>query len=190
MELGSPPEMVRATRCTLDSEPRSAAQRRSMLKWNRLVIQTRSTSGPRRVTAATTTRHHCGTVHAKWSGTPTWTTTAIGSQIRTMGMCGIRESPQDGPRITMDIGHGLIRGDGLGSTMPAGDTRHFITVAGSRSADAGDGFLDLVKSDRFTLPRWSRSWGGLASESAAMSRGFLWARAKFTCRRILSVVDM
>lgn len=49
--------------------------------------------------------------------------TAIGSLLRNTAMSGTPELTRAGLRITTDIGHGLILGDGLGWTMRAGDMR-------------------------------------------------------------------
>lgn len=147
------------------------------------MLRMSSTAGPILASAVMKIHRRPGIAHAGWSAIPISTTTANGNPHRITAICGSRESMRDGLRITMDIGHGSILGDGPGWTMSPGDTRRSTMADGRTGMTAGDGCRGHEKSVRYTLPLWLRSsaehlWQG------RRSRGFRSVRAKFMCLRI------
>ena len=85
--------------------------------------------------------------------------TAPGSRRPMRAMCGRQAASRStGRPITTAIGFGLHPGAGPGLTLPPGDLRLFITVAGQPSAAAGAGCPGLEATVRCTPRRLSPGW--------------------------------
>src|SRR5215470_6352560 len=100
-----------------------------------------STIGVIGATTGSTMRSRADTSPAMSLGMTISTTTAIGVPIPTTAMSGFHASRAIGLLIERVTGHGSIPGDGPGSMMSHGATRHFIMVAGYRLRAGGDGSL-------------------------------------------------
>src|SRR5580692_4144199 len=108
---------------------------------------------------------------------------------RKMEWCGcptVRR--QAGRRITLDIGFGLIPGDGPGWMMHRGVLPRSTMDVGRIPADFGAGFRVLCRRGQCTHRHW---WPGLVAARWEVEwAGLRWVRAKFMCPPITPVPPM
>src|SRR3954469_5326600 len=137
-----------------------------MLTYSNWKIRISSIAGAPTANAAIRIRHPRAIALARLWASKISTTTATGSPRQSTGMCGIRELLPGGRLTTKVTGHGLIRGDGHGSTRINGDMPPSTTGVGLSSAAAGAGSRDPAKFVRCTRLPWLRSSVELELESA------------------------
>src|SRR4051812_3585498 len=116
-----------------------------MLMYSNWKIRISSIAGAPTANAAIKIRHPRAIALARLSALKISMTTATGGPRQSTAMCGIRELLSGGRLTTKVTGHGLIRGDGHGSTRINGDMRRSTTGVGLSSVAAGAGSPDRVK---------------------------------------------
>src|SRR5215831_9206420 len=100
-----------------------------MRKSIRLATKTNLIGGAMTASGATKIRPQRVIVRARWLDSKISMSMVRGDLLLSTETSGIRESRPAGLPTTMDIGRGLIPGDGPGLTTPAGDTRRSTTDA-------------------------------------------------------------
>ena len=135
----------------------------NFIRWHRSTL---STAGRRSATAVASDHRPRVMYRRTWWALPTWTSTAPGAMRKPTATSGSRgKCRANGRRIDMAIGHGSIRGAGLGSMTHRGALHPFTMAGGRNSTIVGVGCLARSTCARSTRPRLSYSWVGPISAS-------------------------